>query len=69
MCGIYGYIGKNAVQQVVEGIKRLEYRGYDSAGIAFCGNMKSSAKFDKNIFLLGNNPDKPRSLAKSVTVE
>src|SRR3989344_873063 len=35
MCGIVGYIGKkNAVQITLEGLKRLEYRGYDSAGIA-----------------------------------
>jgi glucosamine--fructose-6-phosphate aminotransferase (isomerizing) len=35
MCGIIGYIGdKNAVGVVLEGLKRLEYRGYDSAGIA-----------------------------------
>lgn len=35
MCGIVGYIGKkNAVQTALGGLKRLEYRGYDSAGIA-----------------------------------
>ncbi len=35
MCGIVGYIGKKPVVEVlVEGLKRLEYRGYDSAGIA-----------------------------------
>jgi glucosamine--fructose-6-phosphate aminotransferase (isomerizing) len=35
MCGIVGYVGaKNAVSIIVEGLKRLEYRGYDSAGIA-----------------------------------
>jgi glucosamine--fructose-6-phosphate aminotransferase (isomerizing) len=36
MCGIIGYIGKrNAVSVVIEGLRRLEYRGYDSAGVAF----------------------------------
>lgn len=35
MCGIFGYTGKqNAVKIVMNGLKRLEYRGYDSAGIA-----------------------------------
>jgi glucosamine--fructose-6-phosphate aminotransferase (isomerizing) len=35
MCGIVGYVGdKSAVQIIVEGLKRLEYRGYDSAGVA-----------------------------------
>lgn len=35
MCGIFGYVGKkNAVDVVIDGLKRLEYRGYDSAGIA-----------------------------------
>lgn len=39
MCGIIGYIGrKNAVNIILEGLKRLEYRGYDSAGIAFFQN-------------------------------
>ena len=35
MCGIIGYVGKeNAVPIIVDGFKKLEYRGYDSAGIA-----------------------------------
>jgi glucosamine--fructose-6-phosphate aminotransferase (isomerizing) len=35
MCGIVGYVGdKSAVEIIVEGLKRLEYRGYDSAGVA-----------------------------------
>src|ERR671936_1684719 len=38
MCGIVGYVGdKNAVGIIVEGLKRLEYRGYDSAGVAVVG--------------------------------
>ncbi len=37
MCGIVGYIGdENASDIVIDGLKRLEYRGYDSAGIALC---------------------------------
>ncbi|HHX01342.1 MAG TPA: glutamine--fructose-6-phosphate transaminase (isomerizing) [Firmicutes bacterium] len=35
MCGIIGYVGmENAVPVILDGLKRLEYRGYDSAGIA-----------------------------------
>jgi glutamine---fructose-6-phosphate transaminase (isomerizing) len=35
MCGIFGYVGnKDSVGIAIEGLKRLEYRGYDSAGIA-----------------------------------
>ncbi len=39
MCGIVGYVGKdNAKNVVVDGLKRLEYRGYDSAGLALIVN-------------------------------
>ena len=39
MCGIVGYTGKkDAVKIVVDGLEKLEYRGYDSAGVAVIGN-------------------------------
>jgi glutamine---fructose-6-phosphate transaminase (isomerizing) len=39
MCGIVGYVGeKSAVGIIVEGLKKLEYRGYDSAGVAVLGS-------------------------------
>ena len=40
MCGIVGYIGKknNCLNYLINGLKKLEYRGYDSAGIAYYDN-------------------------------
>ena len=38
MCGIVGYIGdKSSIDIILDGLKRLEYRGYDSAGVAVVG--------------------------------
>ena len=40
MCGIVGYVGPQQAQNVViEGLRRLEYRGYDSAGIAIVSDQ------------------------------
>ena len=53
MCGIVGYIGKKeAFPILIKGLRRLEYRGYDSAGVALInedGNLnvyKSKGKVD-----------------------
>lgn len=41
MCGIMGYIGdENATDIIISGLEELEYRGYDSAGIAVCDGKK-----------------------------
>jgi glutamine---fructose-6-phosphate transaminase (isomerizing) len=48
MCGIIGYIGhRNAVSVVFEGLKRLEYRGYDSAGVAFFRDSRIEVRRSK----------------------
>ena len=44
MCGIIGYVGENAAKTIVSGLKRLEYRGYDSSGIAVQGDKITVVK-------------------------
>jgi glutamine---fructose-6-phosphate transaminase (isomerizing) len=62
MCGIVGYVGsKQALSVVVEGLRRLEYRGYDSAGIAVISDdklqvRKKAGKLTKLETLLGDDP-------------
>ena len=63
MCGIVGYIGpKPVVPLVIDGLRRLEYRGYDSAGIAVVGQnckleiRRASGKLKNLEDLLGKSP-------------
>ena len=61
MCGIIGYIGnKNPVSVVMDGLKALEYRGYDSAGIAFKKGdgikvIKTAGRVDDLLKLIDHN--------------
>ena len=57
MCGIVGYIGKNnALPKLIKGLKRLEYRGYDSAGIAYFKNKEIILK--KSVGRIANLEEK-----------
>jgi glutamine---fructose-6-phosphate transaminase (isomerizing) len=62
MCGIIGYLGpKNPVEVILEGLKKLEYRGYDSAGIALIENeefkvRRSQGKLSELSRLLSQDP-------------
>ncbi len=48
MCGIIGYIGKrNSLQILMDGLKRLEYRGYDSAGVAVINDKNEINQYKK----------------------
>lgn len=55
MCGIVGYTGKElALSPVLEGLRRLEYRGYDSAGIALAVGAGEKLWIEKRAGKLGN---------------
>ena len=63
MCGIVGYTGKNsALKPVVDGLRRLEYRGYDSAGIALPTEIGKPLFIEKRAGKLKNLED---ALAKT----
>lgn len=62
MCGIVGFIGqRDATPIILNGLKRLEYRGYDSAGIAILQNGKievrrDAGKLDRLLSIVSENP-------------
>ncbi len=54
MCGIVGYIGQRAAQDVIiDGLRKLEYRGYDSAGIAVLGSDGAGITLERSEGKLG----------------
>ena len=57
MCGIVGYIGKKEAYPIlIKGLRRLEYRGYDSAGVALINDdgslnvYKAKGKVDNRMY-------------------
>ena len=65
MCGIVGYVGpRNAEEFLVEGLRRLEYRGYDSSGLATVGPsgeisvVKTAGRIDDLASLLADTPSR-----------
>jgi glucosamine--fructose-6-phosphate aminotransferase (isomerizing) len=71
MCGIIGIIAKEAMAGgLLEGLRGLEYRGYDSAGIATLVDGHIECRRAEGVAVIkGTDVDQPRNLAKSATVE
>jgi len=70
MCGIIGYIGRKPAQNVIlEGLRRLEYRGYDSSGLCIINDKgsfelrKKSGRINDLAAVLAKQPPKAMSVS------
>lgn len=68
MCGIVGYVGKkhNAIDVLIVGLKSLEYRGYDSAGVAFV--TQNQIKVEKEVGRVKNLEEKIKREQTSIGI-
>ena len=63
MCGIIGYVGSRASKPLLlQGLERLEYRGYDSAGIALLED--DGLEYTRAVGQLDNLPPRPGRTAR-----
>src|ERR1700760_877981 len=70
MCGIVGYVGKKSVVPVIiEGLRKLEYRGYDSAGIAVAGCLDESSTNGNGALQLRRAEGKLRNLEEVIRLK
>ncbi len=69
MCGIVGYVGdKDVIHVLIEGLRKLEYRGYDSAGIAYLDQGKMVVEKEKGKLVQLENAIGQRNVQKTVGI-
>ena len=66
MCGIVGIIGYNSISLLIEGLKELQNRGYDSAGICTINNNSNLSSFPSSYNITKFSSDKENPALKKI---